>query len=280
MKQAYLITAYNNFDHLESLLSFLDDPDAWFYVYVDAKVAIPDSLLKIKTANPLEILHSRRVEWGDQSQILTELELFAKAYENSEIEWFHLISGTDFPLRRAKDLLTFYEEAVDVDCFMESEPIPEHLSARVEIYHFGVRRQSELGKTALMIQSKFRAFQRRIGIRRRSPVKGGFMYGSNWVDLRRKAVRMLLDESESIRRTTRYTQIANEIYKQTFLQDRGLRIVNDNLRYIDWSACQPSPKSLTPEDYDAVMNSGKLFARKFDAADSPALRDRIIGTLS
>lgn len=105
------------------------------------------------------------------------------------------------------------------------------------------------------------------------------MYGSNWVDLRRNAVKILLDERDRILLSTKYTQIANEIYKQTFLHDRGLRIVNDNLRYIDWSACQPSPKSLGIEDFDAVMKSGKLFARKFDADDSRLLREKILATL-
>ncbi|MDE6008564.1 MAG: beta-1,6-N-acetylglucosaminyltransferase [Muribaculaceae bacterium] len=279
MKQAFLITAYNHFDHLDRLIRFLDDVDVWFYVYVDAKIDIPDFLAFVKTANPVEVLHSQRVEWGDQSQIITELELFAKAYETREIEWFHLISGTDFPLRPAKDILQFYEEAEDVDCFMETEPIPPHLADRVEIYHLGVRRPSELGGLTPMIQSKFRALQVKIGIKRKSPVEGGFRYGSNWVDLRRNAVKMLLDERDAILSSTKYTQIANEIYKQTFLQNRGLRIVNDNLRYIDWSARQPSPKSLGLEDYEAMMNSGKLFARKFDAEDSPILCDKILATL-
>ncbi len=276
MKQAFLITAYNHFEHLDRLIDFLDDPDVWFYVYVDAKVDVPDSLKSVKTANPTKILHSRRVEWGDQSQIITELELFAEAYENDEIEWFHLISGTDFPLRSAKEILRFYEEATDVDCFMETEPIPAHFADRVEIYHFGVRRPSELGGFISNIHSKFRALQIRMGIKRKAPVKSGFMYGSNWVDLRRNAVKTLLEDRDMILRSTKYTQIANEIYKQTFLHGRGLRIVNDNLRYIDWSACQPSPKSLGADDYDVVMKSGKLFARKFDAEDSPLLRDKIL----
>ena len=275
MKQAFLITAYNKFSHLEKLIEALDCSDAWFYVYIDAKVEIPESLVRMKTVNPIEVLHTRRVEWGDQSQIITEMELFAKAYENEGIEWFHLLSGTDFPLRPNVEIMRFYEEAEDVDCFMETEPLPAHLSDRVEIYHFGVKRDSEIGKVKSIFQDKIRALQVRMGVKRKSPVKNGFMYGSNWVDLRRNAVKILLVKQDKIIQSTRYTQIANEIYKQTFLAEHGLRIMNDNLRYIDWSAMQPSPKSLTLDDYDSVMSSGKLFARKFDTTGSWLLRDKI-----
>ena len=279
MKQAFLITAYNNFGHLERLIRTLDDKNVWFYIYVDAKVEVPDSLVSIRTANPFEVLHTRRVEWGDQSQIITELELFAKAYENPDIEWFHLISGTDFPLRSVQKILNFYEKAEDVDCFMEHEPIPAHLSDRMEIYHFRARRPSETGRLISMVQSKFRSLQIKLGIKRRPPVESGFRYGSNWVDLRRNAVKMLLEDNDRILNSTRHTIIANEVYKQTFLYGRGLRIVDDNLRYIDWSEKQPSPKSLGPEDFNAMMASDKLFARKFDAANSHVLREMIEATL-
>lgn len=279
MQQAFLITAYNHFDHLDKLIRFLDHPDVWFYVYIDAKVSVPPSLHSIRTANPLAILHSRRVEWGGQSQILSELELFEKAFKNTEIEWFHLISGTDFPLRPTGEILRFFEEALGVDCFMESRPLPSCHADRVERYHFLVKRSSQQGRLESIVKSKLSALQVRLGIRRKAPVSCGFMFGSNWVDLRRNAVKILLDNSKIIRHTTKYTQIANEIYKQTFLQEHDLRIVDDNLRYIDWTARQSSPKSLGLADYDAIMDSGKLFARKFDAVDSHLLRDKICAGL-
>ena len=36
------------------------------------------------------------------------------------------------------------------------------------------------------------------------------------------------------------------------------------LHYIDWSAGQSSPKNLTVEDYNHIVSSDKLFARKID----------------
>ena len=51
------------------------------------------------------------------------------------------------------------------------------------------------------------------------------------------------------------------IYNSDYRSD----MVNDNLRYIDWSEGKPSPKTLTIEDADKLTNSGKLFGRKFNS---------------
>ncbi len=279
MKHAFLIIAHNNFEHLARLIGTLDHPQVRFYVNVDAKVPLPGQLASMPTINPIEILHRRRVNWGDQSQVVTELELFAKAFEDEENEWFHLLSGNDFPLKPIDELLRFYEQAEGADCFMETEPIPPHLADRVELFHFRVRRPAERPGIISKLTDKFLALQVRVGIKRKPGAKGGYRYGSNWVDMRRNAVNCLLEKQKEILRSTKFTQCADEIYKQTALEDSGLRIVNDNLRYIDWSARKPSPKSLGPADFDAMMSSGKLFARKFDAEDSPLLREMILNAI-
>ena len=50
-------------------------------------------------------------------------------------------------------------------------------------------------------------------------------------------------------------------------------MVNDNLRYIDWSEGKDSPKTLTIADKDAILASPKLYARKFDMAKEPGVLD-------
>lgn len=276
MIHAYLITAYNKFEHLKELIYRLDSPNSYIYLYIDAKVDIPEYIREIKTVHTITILHQRRVEWGDQSQIITELDLFSEAFQNPDIEWFHLISGTDFPLKRIEQINAFYEQAENVDCFMETEPIPAHLSNRVELYHFHVRRNNSINPLLRYILRKTLALQYRLGVCRKHPENLPFLYGSNWGDFRRKAVEALLGKRREILKSTKYTSIANEVYKQSFLQDKGLRIVNDNKRYIDWTQRAPSPKSLLPEDYQTIIESDKLFARKFDSPESEKLRQHII----
>jgi hypothetical protein len=53
-------------------------------------------------------------------------------------------------------------------------------------------------------------------------------------------------------------------------------VVNDNLRYIDWSKKGvPHPALLTIDDADNLLNSSKLFARKFDIELDEAVLDLI-----
>jgi hypothetical protein len=61
--------------------------------------------------------------------------------------------------------------------------------------------------------------------------------------------------------------VPDESFFQTILINSRLadRIVNDDLRYIDWSEGRASPRILTSDDLDSLLASGDLFARKFDA---------------
>ena len=280
MKQAYLIIAHNNFNHLTTLVNTLDCRDVFFYIHIDAKVEVPGSIRELKCANKIEILQKRRVRWGGQSQVRTELDLYGKAFENPDIEWFHLISGVDFPLKPISELNTFFELAEDVDCFMETEPLPRHLADRMRFYHFYVARPTHRKSIFQRINSKFLSMQCKVGIKRRHPEGLPFMFGSNWVDMRRRAVEILLQRHKDIIKYTNHTACSDEVYKQTFLQNCGLRIVPDNLRYIDWNAKQPSPKSLMIEDFDHIVASGKLFARKFDSPESESLIQQILEYIS
>jgi len=75
-----------------------------------------------------------------------------------------------------------------------------------------------------------------------------------------------LQKNKNVKRFFQFTWGSDEIIFQTILYNSIYRedMVNDNLRYIDWSAGQASPKTFTIEDAPTLLNSGKLFARKFN----------------
>ena len=50
-------------------------------------------------------------------------------------------------------------------------------------------------------------------------------------------------------------------------------IINDNFYYIDWSRGGSNPKTLTAEDFDKLMSSDKLMARKFDTQTDAKILD-------
>ena len=106
------------------------------------------------------------------------------------------------------------------------------------------------------------------------------MYGSNWVDMRRRALEILQQRHKDIIKHTSSTAYFDEVYKQTFLQNCRLRFMPDNLRYIDWNAKQPSPKSLMLEDFDRIVASGKIFTREFDSSEYASLTQQILEYMS
>ena len=52
------------------------------------------------------------------------------------------------------------------------------------------------------------------------------------------------------------TILFNSIYKED--------IVNDNMRFIDWSEGNKNPKTFTAKDVNILLASNQFFARKFD----------------
>lgn len=92
------------------------------------------------------------------------------------------------------------------------------------------------------------------------------------------AVAILLYNKNNILKFTKFSHCADEVYKQTFLASHSeLSIINNDLRLIDWSrsvnGC--NPHIFTSEDRDMLINSDKLFARKFDVNTDRAIIDEL-----
>ena len=77
----------------------------------------------------------------------------------------------------------------------------------------------------------------------------------------------------------RHVFIPDESLFQTVIANEtrfSSRIVNDDLRHIDWERPNPKyPRTLDMEDFERLRNSPKLFARKFEMERSKELLDRI-----
>lgn len=106
--------------------------------------------------------------------------------------------------------------------------------------------------------------------------------GSSWFILRRKHVQYILDFINNNKRIVSFFRrvwAPDEHFFQTILAGEYSKgeIKNDNLRYIDWSSngTETLPRTLTIKDFDKIVNSGKLFARKFDENVDKEILDKI-----
>jgi hypothetical protein len=107
-------------------------------------------------------------------------------------------------------------------------------------------------------------------INRRIPYNLEPYGGSMWFCLTKKHVDYILEylkNKPALLDFFKHTQIPDELLFQTIIMNSPLKdtVLNDNLRYIDWSKKGvPLPSILTVDDAKNLLNSQKLFARKFD----------------
>lgn len=124
----------------------------------------------------------------------------------------------------------------------------------------------------------------RLGVRRwRTPfgLDRPCRVGSNWFSLSHAAVERVVEQAgadSTFARHYRRTIIADESYFQTFIcADPGLVVRCDNSRYQVWEDVESPvhPDTLTVDSLDAILSSGKHFARKFDERVDVDVLDRL-----
>lgn len=138
---------------------------------------------------------------------------------------------------------------------------------RLEQYNFFdfFNAKSILGLKSIRFIQKI---QRILAFKRAIRFKEQLYVGSTYWTLSRAALQYVIDftlQHPLFLKRFRYTFCAEEIYFQTILlnSDHAINIINDNLRCIDWESGKGGyPAYLDEIDYDSIVKSNKLFARK------------------
>lgn len=95
----------------------------------------------------------------------------------------------------------------------------------------------------------------------------------------------ILDKRQRIENIFKWTNCADELFIQTVAWNCGFRdrIFHSNsgagnLRYIDWNRGKNgNPYTFHIEDYEQIMNSGEMFARKFSESVDKKIIEKIVG---
>jgi hypothetical protein len=113
--------------------------------------------------------------------------------------------------------------------------------------------------------------QKKLRIKRKVPynIFPKLYGGPTWWSLTRDSLQYVIDFTNTHRlslKTMQFTFCSEEIYFQTVLlnSEHAKNIVNDCLRYIDWSSGRGGyPAFLDVTDYEKIKTSNNIFARKF-----------------
>lgn len=278
MRQAILITAYRDIPMLKKLVDYFDD-DFELFVHVDKRCQ--ESLASLNKREHLHLFRTFAVEWGDCKHLLAIVMLMREAYSHPDLEYFHLITGSDYPCKSLADLKTFCEEHRN-DNYLEHFPLPHpdwgSEGGLNRIQYWWLRPNIHRSNGA-WVTRKLVNLQRRMGIKRRFKYFNGNLYGGGtYWSLSRKAVGLALDylnQHPDYLRRFQHTSIAEEICLPTLWCNSGIPLINNYMRYIDWGADGANPQVLTEKDYDKIINSRALFARKMESDTSSLLIEKL-----
>ncbi|MEH2286473.1 beta-1,6-N-acetylglucosaminyltransferase [Nostoc sp.] len=222
-----------------------------------------------------------QTEWADFSVEEATLQALKLMFEGSNVpDWFVLLSGADYPIKTARQILDDLASTSYDACIQYEQITYETYKSDLEPNMLWLKNsyQRYCTKSFSFHSSKKYFAQLNIEIRLEHPLltkaflpfskKLACFSGSQWFCANRKAAEYIIDfHAQRNAITLHYSQVrhADEAYFQTILANAPhLRLKNDRRRYIDWSTGGPHPKILLMEDLPNLLASSAHFARKFD----------------
>ena len=283
MKQGILITAYKNFEHLFDIASFFDS-NFEIYIHIDKKSVVPQIRKEAIQSLPQVQLISRKykVNWDGINHLKSILHLAEEALKNEEITRFHLISGHDFPIKPSSYFMEFFKKHYSSNFLTFFKfPLKQWPHGGLDRIHYYNLYDILDAKKHRKYIIKFVSLQRRLNLKRRLSKQTPQLYGGDtWWSLNKEALFYVINYTKTqprLLKRLRYSFCSEEIYFQTVIMNSELAptVVNDNLRYIDWSNRNGNfPANLDMTDLEKIRSTNKLFARKFDFPVSIELKEQ------
>lgn len=274
MKHAFLILAHNEPKILQTLITLLDNKNHDIYVHIDKKNTLPN----IQTTYSHIYFLTQRIDvrWGDISIIEAELLLYKTANNNGPYLYYHLLSGVDLPLKSNIYIDDFFLKNKGKE-FVGFSPLNEDFIWRVNRYHFFTRHYNIKGMKGFFFKSIRRITETLINTIKRRHHKLYFRKGSNWSSITQEFCDYIILKENEILKTFRYTLAPDEFFLQTYLWNSPYKknifnLYDENtscMREIDWERGTDTGHPYTwgqcPQDINILINSKKIFARKFSS---------------
>lgn len=294
-KHAYLIMAHNEEDLLKKLMSCLDHERNDIYIHLDKKSNLNVELFSGNNICKKSLVYFTErisVNWGGFSQIEAELILLENAVKNGPYCYYHLLTGVDLPLKTQDEILNFFDshQGKQFISLKECNDEKEYIN-RVKYYYPTQERVSRNSIWGRIIKKGLCLCQMVIGIDRLKAFKYGI--GSAYFDITDEFAKYVISQRKVINKYFKMTECADEMFLQTiYLNSKGFeRFQNpenkhmyiqetyfDVLRAIDWN--RGRPYIFRNDDYDMLMNSKCLFARKFSSAIDDRIIERIVDKIT
>ncbi len=277
MKIAYIIMAHKNPHQLHRLVARLNDETSEFFIHIDKKAEFSQFQTLKEFGNGIHFIERYDAKWGGYGTIRPFLEgLKVVRNSKSNFDRILLLSGQDYPIKSNKYISDFFKNS-PFSVFINYFPIPNYEKwqgrdrgglYRVDKYYFGSKWYELIAsKTLNIIATAMPLFKRKIP-------NGMKPYtGQTWWNLDMYALNYILEydaKYPEYRAFHKHTFVADELYIQMIIansNDEKLThsICNSEKRFTIWEKPESAhPKILDKNDFDLILNSDDLFARKFD----------------
>ncbi|MDR1878540.1 MAG: beta-1,6-N-acetylglucosaminyltransferase [Bacteroidales bacterium] len=260
---AIMLLAHKNEIQVNKLINHLSK-DFDVYVHIDKR-----STISVLNGENIFVYRKYKTYWGSFNQIMATFYLLEEACKK-KYDRYLLISGQDVPLKTNKEIQAFFDknscEYLAIDKVPRSDGWPN--MTRVTRYWPNIRSRND---NALIARIVFKAEKQLVKLAskiKKRPIDYDFYGGANWINLTHYCVQEIMNyiakDKKYIERF-KWTCCADELFYQTIINKiSGLKIENNCLRYIDGDTGPEKPRILRKEDYEKLMQSEHLFARKFD----------------
>lgn len=274
MRIDYLIRAHTAPEQLTRLVRRLDEGDVRFYVHVNRRTSKETfAAMQAGLAGRENVVWVPRVPcyWGGFTLLrATLVGIQAIVASGAPPDHAVLLSGQDYPLK----------PPAEIDAYLAAR------RGRNLLHHFRLPAAEWSGEGGGLNRLRYPHFERvryktrllRLPIPRRLPEglepHGGMALWALTGETLAWLTGFLRQRSDVVR-FFRYAKMPDELFFQTVLLSSPLAATVDNefLHYLDWSSGSAHPATLTAADLPKLRASGKLFARKFDAATDAKILD-------
>lgn len=276
MRFACLIVTYTSPRLTKRIIDKLNNGDFDFYIHLDKKVDMETHRELFDIPNVYFIKKRVDIKWAGFSTVVASFNGIQQIAETGiEYGSISLFSGQDYPIKSAAYISNFLKEHAGKQLVNHWDFETQWTEAfeRINKYHF----TDVVFKGRYLVQSLLNRV-----IKKRWVPEDLKFYGTNsmfWTLTLECALYVMnyVENNSRLKRFLKYTWGSDEFIFPTVIMNSPFKdtLINNNFRYVDWSAGGARPKTLLTEDYDKIVQSGKIIARKFDIDADENILDMI-----
>ena len=276
MRVAYIILAHADALALHRLISVIDPKKRDIFVHIDRKAQDTGFFDLAKNKNVKKIEKIFDIYWGHFSLLEATMYMLQSAMDVHYFDYFHVISGADYPIRPLDDFEAFLERGDRKSYVHVVSDLPDPECEKRIYSPYLIQNRDRL--SVIFQKILFGAARSSALFRRRPPPGLVFKRGADWFTFPHHVVAWLLDQwLENATRT--YFQrvfIPGELFFPTMVLNSPYseEHAGDPIRYTKWTE-RPSPEILVEKDLHKMIASSAFFARKVSSSKSGRLLDEV-----